>query len=91
MKLKESITDKRGRVTIGERPNLPLIVWAVTSILVWIVPSGTLEDLLRLINFGALFTWAWLEVFQGSSYFRRVLGAIIMIFLLWNRVHNSSM
>lgn len=76
----------RHRPEIVQKPNLPLFVWAVCTVLVWLTPSGTLEDLLRLINFGALFTWAWLEIFDGVSYFRRVLGAVVMAVLLINRL-----
>lgn len=28
----------------------------------------------QLFAFGALFTWAWQELFDGVNYFRQVLG-----------------
>jgi hypothetical protein len=74
--------DKDGRLVFGQKPNLPIIVWAVAKV-AQLLPLPTLiADLLALVAFGALFTWAWLEMFQGACRFRRLLGWAVMILLL---------
>jgi hypothetical protein len=69
-----------------QKPNAPILVWGSATVLIWIVPQGRLEDLLRLIAFGSLFTWAWLEIFDGVNYIRRVMGVVVMTILLIHRL-----
>lgn len=84
--LHKLITDKHGKVVLNQPPNLPVIVWAITLVLWHIVPSGGFEDFLRLLNFGALFTWAWLEIFDGTTPLRRLMGSVVIVFLFVNRL-----
>jgi hypothetical protein len=44
---------------------------------------------LDAIAFGSLFTWAWLELFQGVNYFRRALGFIVLLFAIASRLSWS--
>ncbi|HEY9908282.1 MAG TPA: hypothetical protein V6D18_11845 [Thermosynechococcaceae cyanobacterium] len=39
--------------------------------------------------FGSLFTWAWLELFQGVNYFRRSLGLIVLLGAIASKPHWS--
>ena len=78
--------DKNGKVTLAQTPNLPIIVGLLAGLLRSAVAHGTVHSVLDLIAFGALFTWAWLELFQGSNYFRRLLGAVVLGLLIWNRI-----
>ena len=71
--------DSNGNIVIAQKPNLPLIVWIVTSILALIFTSGKINTVLDLLAYGSLFTWAWLELFQGVNYFRRTLGLVVLI------------
>ncbi|HET6924329.1 MAG TPA: hypothetical protein VFH39_00680 [Candidatus Saccharimonadales bacterium] len=73
--------DKQGRLAIGQKPNLPIIVWAIAELLAWPF-SGRAEHFFAMLAFGALFTWAWLEIRWGINRFRRLLGAAVMIYLL---------
>jgi hypothetical protein len=34
---------------------------------------------LAAVAYGSLFTWAWLELFQGVNYFRRSLGLLVLV------------
>lgn len=78
-------TDKHGRVVLAQRPNLPL--WtAGTAWLLRLVDNGRLERLGELIFYGAIFTWAWLEITSGATLFRRVLGAIVIVWVVWSRL-----
>jgi len=74
--------DKSGKMVSGQMPNLPIIVWGaakVLSLMPWLV---SIQPTLELVAFGALFTWAWLEIFDGANWFRRLLGITVMAVLL---------
>ena len=75
--------DDKGNIVIAQKPNLPVIVGAVATLLQFVVPSGQLQTGLALVAFGALFTWAWEELFKGVNYFRRSLGLIGLASLLY--------
>lgn len=77
--------DADGHQTFAQMPNLPILVWIAAS-LTTKVTTGQLNHFLDLLAFGAIFTWAWLEIFQGDSYFRRLLGAIVLVITMWHRV-----
>ena len=74
--------DSEGNIVIAQPPNLPLVVGIVATILQLISPIGKFHLGLELIAFGSLFTWAWLELFQGVNYFRRGLGLIVLVGLI---------
>jgi len=78
--------DSEGKVVLGQSPNLPIIVWAGASLLKIIFTTGTINIGLDLLAFGALFTWAWEELFQGVNYFRRSLGLVVLIGLFASRI-----
>ena len=78
--------DKNGNVVLAQKWNLPLATWAVTTIVGVVVKTGTIGELIDLVGFGALFTWAWLELFQGVNYFRRLLGFIVLAFSLYSKI-----
>lgn len=74
-----------------EKPNTPLITWAVCLFIGKILNHTTLQDsttdrLIELIGFGALFTWAWLELFQGRNWFRRILGFTVLVIIISSRI-----
>ena len=75
----KTFRDNEGNIVIGQMPNLPLIVGIVTSLLTLLFTSGKINILLDLVAYGSLFTWAWLELFQGVNYFRRALGLVVLI------------
>ena len=77
--------DSNGEIVIAQMPNLPIIVWIAASLLKLIFPTGEINTGLDLLAFGSLFTWAWLELFQGVNYFRRTLGLVVFIGLMASR------
>ena len=77
--------DKNGHWAIVSKPNLPLAVWFV-AMLASKLFNGLPGQLASTIAFGALFTWAWLELFSGVNYFRRALGLVILVAVIWNRL-----
>ena len=83
--------DSNGNIVIAQPPNLPIIVWAVASLLKLIFTTGLTNVGLDLIAFGSLFTWAWLELFQGVNYFRRTLGFVVLVGFVGLRiVYNNT-
>lgn len=80
------IKDKQGKVVLWQSPNLPLTVWIVALLLGKLFAQGTIHNLFSLLSFGALFTWAWLELFMGTSWFRRGLGFLILVVSFYSRV-----
>ncbi|MBR8834542.1 MAG: hypothetical protein DSM106950_11015 [Stigonema ocellatum SAG 48.90 = DSM 106950] len=77
--------DSNGEIVLAQKPNLPIIVWIAASLLKLIFPTGVGNTGLDVLAFGSLFTWAWLELFQGVNYFRRALGFVVFIGVIASR------
>lgn len=77
---------KQQKYVIFQFPNLPLIVWFFSFLLGFLFREGVISNLLSLVSFGAIFTWAWLEIFDGANNFRRCLGIVVMVFILVSRI-----
>ena len=71
------------KYVIVQKPNLVIWVWFVSFILAKLFSKYILFD---LVAFGAIFTWAWLEIFDGVNNFRKGLGIFVMIFILVSRM-----
>ncbi len=71
--------DSEGRIVIAQMPNLPILVGIAAALLQFVLPSGNMQTTCSLVAFGALFTWAWQELFDGVNYFRRSLGLIVLV------------
>ena len=76
-----------GKLAVASVPNAPIFTWFIAMILAFFV-SGNLHTLLVAVERGALFTWAWLELFQGVNYFRRALGFVVLVYILWSAVSH---
>jgi len=77
--------DSDGKIVLAQMPNLPLIVWITASLLKLVFTTGEINTALDALAFGSLFTWAWLELFQGVNYFRRALGLGVLIGVMASR------
>ena len=84
--LNQMFRDDKGKIVVAQLPNLPIIVWIVATLLKMIFTTGQINTGLELIAFGALFTWAWEELFQGVNYFRRGLGLIVLVSLIASKI-----
>jgi hypothetical protein len=89
--LDKSIKNKDGAIALGSLPNPPLWSWLVATLLGMGIKHGQSGSVLRLVAFGSLFTWAWLELFQGINYFRRLLGLIVLVLLLLGTAHSRKL
>jgi hypothetical protein len=79
--------DSQGTVIIVQPPNLPIWIWVASTSLKFVLTRGPIFEGLDAIAFGSLFTWAWLELFEGVNYFRRALGAIVLIGAIVSKIH----
>jgi len=84
---KKVFGSKDSTVAVFQFPNLPIIMWGISTIANKIT-SGGVQDFFGYLAFGSLFTWALLELTSGVNIFRRVLGAFILVVALLNKVHN---
>ena len=78
--------DNNGNYTLTQKPNLPIIVWLVLLLIQQFPLQEALIKPVELISFGAIFTWAWMEIVSGESIFRRVLGIIVIIVIIYTRL-----
>ncbi|MCC5630646.1 hypothetical protein [Nostoc sphaeroides] len=82
----KTFRDSNGDIVIAQMPNPPLILWIGASLLTLIFPSGNINTVLDVLATGSLFTWGWLELFQGVNYFRRGLGLAALIGLIASKI-----
>jgi len=80
------IKDDSGNVVIGQSPNLPLKVAIAGFVVGLVFDTGRMGTAVDAITFGAFFTWAWLEVFEGVNYLRRVYGFLVLAALVASKV-----
>jgi len=74
--------DSEGKIVLAQMPNLPILVGLAATLLQLVLPSGKIQTGLDLVAFGALFTWAWQELFEGVNYFRRALGLVVLMSMI---------
>ncbi|MEL6383616.1 MAG: hypothetical protein AAFQ89_14410 [Cyanobacteria bacterium J06626_18] len=82
----QAIQDESGNIVIAQKPNPPLLVWLAATLLSLLPVEGNVQIGLDAIAFGAIFTWAWLELFQGVNLFRRALGLIVLLLAVGSRL-----
>ena len=82
----KTFRDGNGEIVLAQMPNLPLIVWIVASLLTLVFTSGKINTVLDVVANGSLFTWAWMELFQGVNYFRRALGLAVFIGIIGSKI-----
>lgn len=82
----QTFRDSEGNIVLAQPPNLPLLVGIIATVLKLVVKSGNIYTGLDAVAFGCLFTWAWLELFEGVNYFRRALGLLVLVGLIASRL-----
>lgn len=78
--------DKNGKIVLLQTPNVPIFIWGIATILGKLVTAGRLQTFADVISFAFICIWAWLEIAQGSSNFRRALGVVILFVSICSRV-----
>jgi hypothetical protein len=78
-------SDKNGNIVLWQAPNIPLWGWFVLMVLSKVLSHGTLKNIAGDLGFGFLIIWSALEVVSGVNYFRKILGAIVLVLSLWSK------
>ena len=76
------IRDKNGVVVLWQFPNVPLIGWFVCLVVGYLIPSGIFKNGFGHLSGAFIFAWAYLEITQGTTYLRRLLGVAIVLIIL---------
>ncbi len=84
--VKRYFKDSDGKIVIWQRPNIPLIGWLAFAVAAFFIKTAPWQNLFSYLSFGFLFTWAWLEITQGKSYFRRALGVVVLLLALYPHI-----
>jgi hypothetical protein len=69
------------RFPVVQLPNAPLLL-ALFGWIVAFVSDGSVHDYARAIFYAGLTAWAWGELTEGTNWFRRVLGAAGLVFVV---------
>ena len=74
--------DKDGNLSILQKPNTPILVWvASVAIQILLGVGNPISEVSKAIGSISLVIWAILEVYSGVSYFRKLLGAFVLILM----------
>ena len=79
-KLPDFFRDKDGKVVIIQPPNVPLSLWIILTAISWLA-ADEYTFVIKLTAQLVLLLWSGFEVFNGASPFRKVLGAIVLVYL----------
>lgn len=74
--------NSEGQITIWQWPNVPLWGWIIFKVLGLIDTTPALRSGFGKISTAFIFTWAFLEIADGDNYFRRLLGAVVMLLII---------
>lgn len=80
--VKSFFKDKNGEWAVIAFPNGLLLSWIVLVVLGMFVHDSELKDNLGRLSGAVIFAWAYLEITRGESYFRRALGAGVLLGLI---------
>ncbi len=78
--------NKSGQYVVWQWPNLPLSIWIITKLLSTVIDSNQFDTTVASVGTAFLFVWAYLEISTGESYFRRVLGMIVLAGIMYSFV-----
>ena len=76
--------DNRGNIVVAQFPNKLLMLWGISTI-VGKMFGATIQTYFGYIAFVSIFVWAGLEIYSGSSLFRKILGVSVLVIVLVNR------
>jgi hypothetical protein len=87
LSLRSFFADKDGKKVIWQKPNFLLVGWFVFMVTSKLFRSKTIKPDLEIISTVFLLAWAVLEITKGINIFRRFLGATVLIFTIYSRLH----
>lgn len=76
-----------GKLVVAQFPNWPLWTWLGATAIESLSLSYSWHWVIGWIGTTALAWWAYLEISEGVNRFRRILGTVVIIYLLLSRTH----
>ena len=74
-----------GRIVIAQFPNWPLWTWLGATVLESVAFLAPWQRPLYWMGSLALVWWAYLEIVDGVNGFRRMLGSLVLIYIILSR------
>lgn len=71
-----------GERVITQKPNLSISI-AFTFLIVGYLTNGDVSDALNLASSAAFVIWAWSEIIWGVNTYRRLLGAGVLLVIMF--------
>lgn len=71
--------DSSGHIVITQWPNISFSVFIAAELLSLIFSSGVIHTIAKYLAIFFLTWWSFQELLTGVNYFRRVLGAVILV------------
>ncbi len=81
-RIKDFCSNSDGNIVIAQAPNLPIIGWISSKLMSMLPINNTLQHGFGVLSMAFLFTWAYLEITNGDSSFRKLLGGLVMTFTI---------
>jgi hypothetical protein len=78
------VRGKDGHTHIIQLPNIPIIGWFLSMLIATFIASGSIKVGFSNLSLAFLAVWSYLEITQGLSYFRRMLGIIAAILTVYS-------
>lgn len=74
--------DNHQRIVVWQTPNKFLIIWLIATILNKLILSESVSNFMVIVATSSIMVWCFLEIRWGVNYFRRLLGLMVLIFVL---------
>ncbi len=76
--------NKDGKWAVIQFPNFLLMAWLFLTLALLLIGESNLKDNIHQLSSALLFAWAYLEVTKGDSPFRRLLGGVVLLSVIYN-------
>lgn len=76
---------RSGEIVIAQVPNAPLVV-VMVAFLVQLFTTGLVSKIANITFVVAAVVWAGWELISGVTWFRRGLGAAVLLAIIWAQV-----
>ncbi|HSX28836.1 MAG TPA: hypothetical protein VLF60_05300 [Candidatus Saccharimonadales bacterium] len=81
--------DSKGAIVVWQFPNPPLWGWIFCTLVAHFIGNGRFKDGVQFVGTVLLAYWAVSEVTRGASYFRRLLGILVLGYIVVSLVVQS--
>ena len=75
--------DKNGQWAITQFPNPVFLAWLFLTLLLLVIGDVSIKSGLQQLASALLLIWAYLEVTAGDSSFRKLLGGIVLLIVMY--------